>query len=195
MPVPKHEHDLALVRALIDGDRATFDLFFQQYFPRLFRFCAKRIDDDNAVEDIVQETLMKALRHLPSYRGEASLFTWLCQICRSAISDWYRKHGRHYDAARSTGESPEGRSELESLAVTHPSSEQEASLKEIVQITLDHLPQRYGDVLEMKYVAGYSVKEIASKLDVTAIAVQSLLSRARDAFRDGFTALQQESRS
>ena len=54
----------------------------------------------------------------------------------------------------------------------------------IVEATLDSLPGRYGEVLEWKYIDGLSVAEIASRLDVGAKAAESLLTRAREAFRD-----------
>jgi RNA polymerase sigma-70 factor, ECF subfamily len=56
-----------------------------------------------------------------------------------------------------------------------------------VQVTLDHLPARYADVLEWKYIQGLSVDEIAHRLGVGYKAAESLLTRARQAFRDGFS--------
>jgi RNA polymerase sigma-70 factor (ECF subfamily) len=62
-------------------------------------------------------------------------------------------------------------------------------LQSLVQTTLDALPGRYGDALEWKYVEGLSVAEIAARLGVGVKAAESLLTRARKAFRDGFLAL------
>jgi RNA polymerase sigma-70 factor (ECF subfamily) len=63
-------------------------------------------------------------------------------------------------------------------------------LAERVQITLDYLPDRYGDVLEWKYLQGLSVNEIAERLASTPKAVESTLTRARQAFREGFASCQ-----
>ena len=71
-------------------------------------------------------------------------------------------------------ERPEIRSALESLTV---------------QSILDHLPARYGDVLEWKYIEGLSVAEIGERLNVGTKAAESLLTRARVAFRDAFAAV------
>jgi DNA-directed RNA polymerase specialized sigma24 family protein len=54
---------------------------------------------------------------------------------------------------------------------------------------LDHLPRHYDQVLEWKYIAGLSVNEIAQRMSMTTKAAESLLSRAREAFRDGFAEL------
>lgn len=62
----------------------------------------------------------------------------------------------------------------------------QSEIARFVQTTLDHLPSLYGDALEYKYVHGLSVKEIGERLDKSAKAVESILTRAREAFRDGF---------
>ena len=62
-------------------------------------------------------------------------------------------------------------------------------LGRLVQVALDQLHPRYGDALEWKYIHGFSVKEIASFMDITPKAAESILSRAREAFRDAFAAL------
>jgi RNA polymerase sigma-70 factor (ECF subfamily) len=74
-----------------------------------------------------------------------------------------------------------------SLASTDPESEAgRRELSRLVQLTLDHLPGRYGQVLEWKYIQGLSVDEIAQRLGVGYKAAESLLTRARGAFRDAF---------
>ena len=59
----------------------------------------------------------------------------------------------------------------------------------LVRVVLDYLPRRYGEVLEWKYIEGHSVKEIAGFLGVAPKAAESTLTRARNAFKDGFAAL------
>jgi RNA polymerase sigma-70 factor (ECF subfamily) len=83
-----------LVRRMLGGDQGAFDEFFADYFPRLFRFAVLRLRDPDAAEDIVQISLIAAVRHLRSWRGEASLFTWLCTICRREIAAWQKRTSR-----------------------------------------------------------------------------------------------------
>jgi RNA polymerase sigma-70 factor (ECF subfamily) len=61
---------------------------------------------------------------------------------------------------------------------------QRYEVSRLIQVALDRLPPRYGDVLEWKYIEGYSVKEIAAKLGLSFEATQSLLARAKRAFQD-----------
>lgn len=180
--------DLALARRLAAGDEAAFDAFFADYFPRLYRFARARLGTDDAAEDVVQVTLIKALRQVHGYRGEATLFTWLCAVCRREIVNWLERAGRAPTPL--LDDRPDVRAALEALSMSAAGDpERELRRKELsglVQATLDHLPGRYGEVLEWRYIEGVSVTEVADRLGVGYKAAESLLSRARQAFRDGF---------
>ena len=185
--------DVKLVERLLAKERAAFDEFFTTYFPRLVRFCSRRVGAQDAVEDIVQETMVKALRNLPSYRGEALLFSWMCVICRNEISDWYKKFGRTEQLSVPLDDNEEILAVLESLGVqTSTEMSDRVAISDLVQLTLDYLPPKYGRVLELKYVHGYSVGEIAKDMGTGQLAVQSMLARARKAFRKGMNELSQE---
>ena len=180
--------DAELIASMLKGDEAAFRLFFDNFVPRLFRFAAPRLGGDvDATKEVVQMTLIKAMRNLDSYRAEAALFSWLCQICRRQIVDHLRAHRRHADRIMLVEDSDEMQAVLESIAA--PSGDEPAhgysadETRRIVQSVLDRLPDRYGDVLEWKYIEGRSVEEIAQALGVGQIAAQSLLARARVAFR------------
>jgi RNA polymerase sigma-70 factor (ECF subfamily) len=182
--------DRDLVRRMRGGDERAFDEFFDAYYPRLYRFAAARVRLADAAEDIAQATLVLAIRKAGTWRGEAALFTWLCTLCRHEISAYCRQHD--YREVTMLDDIPEVRAQLEALTA-HMEGPQQAlerqDLARLVQLTLDYLPARYGDVLEWKYLQGLTMREIAERLDTTTKAVESLLTRARDAFRDGFATL------
>ena len=150
--------------------------------------------DEQAVEDIVQETLVKAISNLHGYRGEALLYTWLCGICRNQISDWYRKNAKQLEKDVSIDEDPNILAAIESLGISlQDSMSERLALKDMVTLALDHLPERYGLILEMKYLEGLSVREISERLGSGQLATQSLLSRARrTAFKAGFLEIANE---
>ena len=191
-----HGDDIALVKALLKGDNASFNLFYNTYFPRIYRFCRLRLDDEDACKDIVQQTLTNAMRALNTYRGEASLLTWLCQIGRNEIAAWCKKNRRHqqesFDHNPGLLAAIESMpSSLEGQAISQPDDE----LRALVQTSLDSLPSSYGKVLELKYIEGLSVNEIAEALQTGEVAIQSLLARARTAFKQVFVDLQKELQS
>lgn len=184
--------DLPLARQLVAGDPAAFDLFFGDYFPRLYRFALARLGGDaDAAEEVTQTTLIRGLRKLHTYRGEAAMFTWLCTFCRHEISAWQSRAGRT-PTLQLHEDRPEVRAALEALASAAESPETTLGRRELsrlVQVALDHLPQQYGRALEWRYIQDLPVPEIAARLGLGYKATESLLSRARAAFRQGFAQL------
>jgi RNA polymerase sigma-70 factor (ECF subfamily) len=185
--------DRALAARILRGEESAFEEFFAAYFPPLFRFAASRLRDQTAAEEVVQSTLCRGLSKLHTYRGEAALFTWLCTLCRHEISAWCERRDRRPVEVDLVEELPEVRAALESLAaegLAAPEAElRRGELRRFVQMTLDALPGRYADALEWKYIEGVSVAEVAERLGVGLKAAESLLTRARKAFRDGFVTL------
>ena len=181
-----------LVRRMLGGDERAFDEFFDAYFPRLFRFAVLRLRDQDAAEDLVQNSLIAAVRNLGSWRGEATLFTWLCTICRREISAWEKRTSRHVIVSLAEDD-PGLRAALDSIGAAADAPDAglaRADTGRIVQLALDHLPPRYSRALEWKYLEDLSVDDIAGRLQCTPKAAESLLTRARNAFRDAFAAVQ-----
>ena len=187
--------DLALARRILRGDQAAFRRLFDEYFPRLYRFALARVHGDaDAAGEIVQLTFCKAIERLDTYRGEAALYTWFCQICSNLVVDHFRRLQQEHRRIVFIEDSPEIQGILSALM--DPDGERgEADLirrdvTRLVQSTLDHLPGHYGDVLELKYVDDLPVADIATRLKLSVKATESLLGRARLAFRDALLSLQ-----
>jgi RNA polymerase sigma-70 factor (ECF subfamily) len=183
--------DVTLARRVLAGNEDAFEEFFDRYFPRLFRFTLPRVGgNEDTAEEVVQRVLIRALAHLGSYRGEAALLTWLCAFCRREIAFQRRRDGKLQEVSL-FDDRPELRSAIEALAAVEADDPEAAlrrrELSALVQLTLDHLPGRYGDVLEWKYMQGLSVDEIAARLGVGYKAAESLLTRARAQFRQMFS--------
>ena len=183
-----HEADRRLARRMVRGDEEAFEDFFSRYFPGLFRFARAQVESDAEAEDIAQATLVKAIDKLSSYRGEASLFSWLCTFCRREIWADAKSAQRRPEPMGLVEDLPEVWAALSStLELETPEAETlRRDVARWVRVTLDHLPARYGQALEWKYLEEMSVKEIARRLDVAPKAAESLLTRARVAFRDHF---------
>ncbi len=181
-----YEADRALVARMSAGEQPAFDEFFNANAPRLVAFLARRSRLDPAsLEDVVQCALIKAVRNLASYRGEAALLTWLTEICRHELADVHRKAARRPAHVSLDAIGANAVLELRIPEHREPVSElQVASQQAQVMRVLDGLPAHYARALEAKYGDGMSVEEMARELELTIIAVQSLLARAREAFRD-----------
>ncbi len=187
------ETDRNLARRVANGNSEAFDEFFREYFPRLFRFTLARVDgDESLAEEVVQRTMCIVIRKMSSYRGEAALFTWLCGICRNELAGYFRKHGVDQKSSVPFEDIPEIREALESVAAGGLTPEQSQSSEELarfVRVTLEHLPHKYASALEMKYIRGFSVDEIGDELNLSSKAAESVLSRARVSFKEGFRSL------
>jgi len=178
---------------MLGGDESAFEEFFDTAYPILYRFSLVRLDfDRDAAADVAQAAICKAIGKLRTFRGEAALLTWLCTFCRHELYAFHRRNPGRFEVELAEDD-PEIRAALESLRAstvedleTRLDHHKAAS---IVQRVLDHLPPRYADVLEWKYVDELPVQEIAVRLGLGLKAAESLLTRARRAFRDAFQAI------
>ncbi|MDX1517519.1 MAG: RNA polymerase sigma factor [Woeseiaceae bacterium] len=196
-PIDNQNADLRLARRLLKGDRASFDVFFKTYYPRLYRFALARLDNDaDLADETAQVVLCQALSKMATYRGEAALFTWLCTFCRYELSKQRKARARAQGDRPLVEDDPVVRSALDSLlsaSATNPDVEvYKGELQRLVTVTLDQLPSLYADALESKYVHDCSVREIADRIGKSEKATESMLTRAREAFRDCFNTLVSE---
>ena len=158
--------EAAAVRALLDGAG-----------PILYGFVFARVGGDlAAAEDLVQETLLEAVRSAHTFRGDAALSTWLCAIAR-------RRVARHYEAERRQEVARQGLS-LVPDPVASDDRGDEVDRRDAVVRALGQLRPLHRQVLVLKYLDGRSVGEIATELGRNRVQVQSLLQRARTSLRD-----------
>jgi RNA polymerase sigma-70 factor (ECF subfamily) len=189
-----HPHpDKKLVERMLAGDREGFDEFFQELVPRLNRFVASRLGGaPETIREIVQSSVCIAIDSLENYRGEAALLSWICGIARYEVIAHLRRKKATGQVVEWVEESPEIQATLETLSgvLENPESNLErAEVASLVHLAMDYLPTRYSRALEWKYCDGLSDKEIAGRLDIGPKAAESILTRARGAFREAFVNL------
>jgi RNA polymerase sigma-70 factor (ECF subfamily) len=185
------ERERELVGRMRAGEEDAFAMFSERYIPALHRFALRRLDHNRELaREIVQATLCRVIEKLDSYRGEAALFTWLCACCRNEIAGHFRRIGRRpreVPLDESTDSRPEA------AAAPRGEGPEESMLRletaELVHAVLDLMPATYARAVEWRYVEGLAVGEIAQRLDAGYKATESLLSRAREAFRATFDRL------
>lgn len=186
--------DQKLANRVLEGDQRSFDAFFRQYYPRLYRFALVRLDrDQDLADETAQLVLCQALDKLHTYRGEAPLFAWLCTFCRYEIHKQRKARNRAQGDVELTEDDPSVSAALDSLLAASASDPDvetyQLEVGRLVQVAMDQLPTLYADVLEAKYVKDLSVEEIAGQLDKSTKATESILTRARKAFREAFKTL------
>ncbi|HXU47234.1 MAG TPA: sigma-70 family RNA polymerase sigma factor [Thermoanaerobaculia bacterium] len=188
----QHDGDLELRDRLLAGDEAAFETFAERCLPAVHRFALARLARDrDEARELVQAAMVKALSRLATYRGEASLTTWLCSCCRHE-SLMHRRRSRSAPIEVALADEPafDGapggllRSPDDALVAL---LQEEEGLR--VHMALDQLGEPQARALEWKYVEGVKVDEIATRLGVTPKAAESLLTRARVAFRARYESL------
>jgi RNA polymerase sigma-70 factor (ECF subfamily) len=180
------EEERELVDLLVAGDAEAFERFADRYLPALHRFARRRCGNDpELARDVAQATACKAIEGLASFRGEGSLFTWLCACCKNEIAAHFRRLGRRPQEV----ELDEGALQPGGSILPFPRSPGpeevllELEQSELVHAALDRLPAAYACAMEWRYIEGDAVPVIADRLQLTYKAAESLLSRARAAFR------------
>ncbi len=186
--MPTYLNDKKLVQELLRGDESDFKYFFDEYFPRLYRFAYKRLSaNQDATEEIVQNTLSKTLLNLDKYKGESTLFTWICAICKNEIFDFLKKQSKYQQNIVLKGEITDVDLTAQSTDLNSPEQPDHRYHRhqkmESIHWALDQLPENYGNVIEWKYIEGLSVTQIAQRLNLSQAATQSILFRARMAFQ------------
>ena len=184
------ESDRELVRAMLAGDGGAFERFFAAAYPALYRFALARLGGNrDGAADVAQAVICQAIRKLGTYRGEAALLAWLYTFARHEVYRHVRRDGGRLPVDLSEDD-PEIRAALESLRASF-AGDLDAGLDRrkvaaFVQRVLDHLPIHYANALEWKYIDELPVQEIGGRLGISVKAAESLLTRARLAFREAF---------
>lgn len=172
--------DVGLLRAAAFGDPAAVERLLDEVGPVVYGFVHARVGgDEAAAADLVQETLLEAVRSAGGFRGEAALATWVCTIARRRVARYYERERRQEAARRGLRALPGGDEE----PTTPAAPEQEIDGRDEVIRALGALPALHRQVLVLKYLDDRSVEEIASELGKGRTQVQSLLQRARDGLR------------
>src|SRR6185436_931557 len=164
-----------MLHAVDDALRSSF----REIYPRLFRFVFSRTNlPAGDVDDLVQETLAQGWQRRREFLETSSFETWLLSIARHKIADFWRRRSRSrdLDVARALGRIDEAPIPEELLRT--------AEMRERVDAALQRLDADYARVLALRYLDDLSVRAIAERLGETESAIESRLTRARDAFRN-----------
>lgn len=168
-----------LIDRILAQDEPALSEFYQSYAPRLLRFIRRRINCEQDVEEIAQDTLFSFLDRARDFIGKSSLNTYLCSIAKHKIVDFYRKKRikRILFSELTENLLPQQTHASDPQALF----ENKLLLHKITWI-LKSLKPMHRTILTLKYIEGRSVVEIASMLAVSFKSAESVLFRARKAF-------------
>ena len=165
--------DVELLAKLKAGDAKAVRQWFSSYHDRLLKLIQQRVSSEKDAEELVQDTFLGCLKHLPLFRGESSIWTWMARIAHHEVADYYRKRY----AKKFLHLLP-----LSELFAVEPIADSHEISQKVRQV-LSRMASEEREILQMKYVDKKKVKQIAREMGRTVKSVESILFRARVEFR------------
>jgi RNA polymerase sigma-70 factor (ECF subfamily) len=181
------DRDRILVERCQAGDSGAFGSLYARYYERLLRFCLRRLHDRHEAEDAAQEAFARAWKALPNFAGERRFYPWLTVIAGNICTDMLRRRARSTptEDVELGARPPVG-------AITAATADEmiiAADERELAHQALGRLSVRHRHVLAMREDSGWTYQQIADHEGVETGTIETLLWRARQAFKREFLAL------
>lgn len=174
--------DRELVAAVLRKDRKATAQFVERFGDAVYRYLAARLfPRRDRLDDLFQETFLAAWKHLPNFRGDSALQTWLLGIARHKVEDYYRSCLRQAQSFDEQAENSLPQEDGESFLNT---GIDDRKVNEKIMEVLGGLPEAYSLVLVWRYWEKRSAREMAELSGRSEKAVERLLARARALFRE-----------
>lgn len=181
------DSDLLLVERSVAGDQRAFELLVIKYQRRIQRLIGRMVRDVDLVEDIAQETFIRAYRALHQFRGDAQFYTWLYRIAvntaKKALVDM-KRNPVFLDNAYGSSDDEDETYASERELINHETPDSVLAAKEIAQMVntaVDGLPEDLRQAVTLREIEGLSYEEIAVLMSCPIGTVRSRIFRAREA--------------
>lgn len=188
-PAVTQESDTELVQRTIAGDQRAFGLLVLKYQRRIQRLIGRMVRDVDLVEDIAQETFVRAYRALHQFRGDAQFYTWLYRIAVNTAKKFLLelKHSPTVYNNFSGNDEDDETSWRKSEPTTDEGPESILAAKEIgavVNAAMDALPVDLRQAIVLREIEGLTYEEIAVAMSCPVGTVRSRIFRAREAISE-----------
>lgn len=178
------DDDLLIVQQVQAGDKLAFNLLVNKYHRRVGRLLTRMVRNQEDIEDVVQETFIKAYRAIGNFRGDSAFYTWIYRIAINTAKNLLVTQGRKPSALKETneadGETFEDNAALSNID-TPESLYQTKQIGEAVNEAMAALPEELRSAIVMREIDGLSYEEIAEAMDCPIGTVRSRIFRAREA--------------
>ena len=178
------EIDLLLVERVREGDKQAFGLLVEKYRRKLLRLLSRMVRDQDEIEDIAQETFIKAYRALPQFRGDAAFYTWLYRIGVNTAKNYLATRGRAMPTVSDQAMNDDDEPDERLMAKDIGTPESELLSKQValaVNEAVEALPEELRQAITLREIEGMSYEEIAETMECPIGTVRSRIFRAREA--------------
>jgi RNA polymerase sigma-70 factor (ECF subfamily) len=185
---PDKDADLQIVRRVQSGDVRAFELLVAKYQRRILRLIARFIRDPAEVEDLAQDTFMRAYRAIAQFRGDSAFYTWLYRIAVNTAKKSLADGKRDRVIAQTDTENEDGETFADGEQLTDdatPEAEMASrQIAEAVNAAVEDLPEELRQAITLREVEGLSYEEIAELMQCPIGTVRSRIFRAREAIAE-----------
>ncbi len=180
--------DALLIERVKQGDQRAFEMLVVKYQRRIERLIGRMVRDTDLVQDIAQETFIRAYRAIPQFRGESAFYTWLYRIAvntaKKALVDLKRDPLITETALASSASDDDETSRVENELTDGETPEAVLASKEIaatVNAAIEALSEDLRQAVTLRELEGLSYEEIAEVMNCPIGTVRSRIFRAREA--------------
>jgi len=178
--------DGAVVSAFLTGEERAFQELVDRYQTRLLNFIYRTIGDRERAEDLVQEVFIRVYRHLHRFDRSKKFSTWIYTIASNLAKNELRNRSRNplvlFQAIRKNWQDEDRPLQFEDPASRPDDLYRKRHLRELVELSVERLPEHHRQVFVLRELEGKSYEEIAEITDCNLGTVKSRLNRARNAF-------------
>jgi RNA polymerase sigma-70 factor, ECF subfamily len=174
--------DSELIDKIIQGDKRLYEGIIRKYNQRLYRIARSFIKNEDEIEDVMQETYIKAYQHLKQFEGKSQFSTWITRILINQANHSLNKEKRVQSYIVTSSED---------IPDIKPSSEptpdqnlMNDEMKKYLEQAIDELPETLRSVYIMREVEGLSVNETSEALSISVENVKTRLHRAKSTLKD-----------
>lgn len=181
-PSESSEQDREYVERALDGDESAYHALVEKYRNALFHHIRRIVRDRAELDDLVQESFIKAFSALESYSTQYAFSTWLYKIATNHAIDFLRKKRLRTQSIDRPIQTKEGEMEVELPDTTYRPDRHivEDQRKTLIQDAIDALPAKYYRVIVLRHQHEKSYEEIARELDLPLGTVKAHIFRARE---------------
>ncbi len=166
------------------GDKVAFEMLFTKYQRRVSRLVSRFVRSDAEVEDIVQESFIKAYRALGSFRGDSAFYTWLYRIAVNTAKNYLVAASKRPISLTQFEKNDDDDFEEDHFMSDAATPESELITKQIAETvnkTMNELPADLREAIMLREIEGMSYEDIADSMGCPIGTVRSRIFRAREA--------------
>ena len=179
----EREIDQALVERVQQGDKRAFDILVLKYQQRIINLIGRFVRNSDEVQDVAQEAFIKAYRALKNFRGDSAFYTWMYRIAINTAKNYLVSAGRRVTDSAIDAQDAEQYDGGDWLREYDTPERQLLAdeIKQVIDKTINDLPDDLKDAITLREMEGLSYEEIAEVMDCPIGTVRSRIFRAREA--------------